>query len=91
MLDLYIAQDNALNYVIVRDFDRDDNDAAIINWDLSDEEIVSILTMPEEELASEVHDADLEWEHWDLLAGSMTRVESADAFLERAAAEEVLT
>lgn len=90
MLHIYIALDNALNYVIVRDFDRDDNDAAIVDWDLSDDEIMTILTMPAEEFANEVHAADLEWEHWDLLAGSMTHVESADTWLERAAAEGVL-
>ena len=42
MKHLYLASDNAMNYLIVRDMDRDENDTAVVNWDLSDDEIRTV-------------------------------------------------
>ena len=41
MKHLYLASDNAMNYLIIRDMERDENDTAVVNWDLSDDEIKS--------------------------------------------------
>lgn len=39
MKRLYLASDNYTNYLIIRDFLRDDDDSAIVNWDLTNAEI----------------------------------------------------
>lgn len=41
MKHLYIAQTNAMNYIALRDMSRDGNDTAIVDWDVSDDEIKS--------------------------------------------------
>lgn len=41
--ELYIMCDNFTNYVILREFTRGDDDAAIIDWDMSDTELRQML------------------------------------------------
>ena len=43
MKHLYKGNDNAMNYIFIRDMERGDDDTAIVNWDLSDEEIDEII------------------------------------------------
>lgn len=39
MKHLYLAQDNNLNFIVIRDMSRGDDDTTIVNWDFSEEEI----------------------------------------------------
>lgn len=39
MKHLYIAQTNAMNYIVLRDMSRGEDDAAVADWDVSDDEI----------------------------------------------------
>lgn len=43
MKHLYYAEDNAYNYIFVRDMDKDENDTLIVNWDLSEDEVDEIV------------------------------------------------
>lgn len=77
MLRLYLAEDNAMNYLIFRDFQKDDEDAAVINWDLTEEELKDMLLKfcdsPRIELISAV--SELKFENfWDIRE-RMTRIE----------------
>lgn len=49
MKHLYEAWDNAANYLVVRDMDRDENDTAVVNWDLSEKEIEDAVKAFEED------------------------------------------
>ena len=77
MLKLYLAQDNALNYLIFRDFQREEEDAAVINWDLSEEELKDMLLRfcdsPRIELISAV--SDLKFENFSDIRDRMTFIE----------------
>lgn len=42
-LHLYEAFDNAQNYILIRDFSRDEDDTMIMDWDLSDSEVQDIV------------------------------------------------
>ena len=42
MKHLYIAQDNAMNYILIRDFSREEDDTIVCDWDLSEDEIEDI-------------------------------------------------
>lgn len=42
MKHLILAEDNNMNYILIRDMSRMDDDTAIVNWDLSDDEIEEI-------------------------------------------------
>jgi len=39
MKHLYIAQTNAMNYIVLRDMSRGEDDTAVVDWDVSDNEI----------------------------------------------------
>lgn len=42
MKHLYKAYDNYQNYILIRDFDRDEDDTIICDWDLSEDEVQTI-------------------------------------------------
>lgn len=44
MKHLYLALDNAMNYLVIRDMDRGENDTAVVNWDLSKDEIADAVS-----------------------------------------------
>ena len=79
MIRLYLAQDNATNYLIIRDFHRDDNDAAVINWDLSEDELKDLLLTFAESLKVSDIDAgiegDYEFEPFSEIIGRCTQWE----------------
>lgn len=79
MFELYLAQDNAMNYLIFRDFQREDEDAAVINWDLSEEELKDMLLKfcdsNRIELISAVSISDLEFENFSDIRDRMTFIE----------------
>jgi hypothetical protein len=42
MKNLYEANDNYQNYILIRDMDRDENDTCVCDWDLSEDEVKKI-------------------------------------------------
>ena len=78
IIHIYYGQDNAMNYVFVRDFSRDDdNDTMIIDWDLSDKEIRDIVRR----IKNGTYDFDSNgdtWEPWDDVIKSMNSYYSVD-------------
>ena len=79
MKNLYIAFANAMNYVVIRDFEREDNDAAIIDFDLSDNELREMLEAFE---AGEAVGMDPEWMAWDEIMENMNGFQDLAAYLE---------
>lgn len=43
MKELYIMYDNYTNHVVIRDFGRGNDDAAVIDWDMNDTELWQML------------------------------------------------
>lgn len=39
MKKIYIAYDNVMNYLVIRDMERGEDDTAVINWDFDDDEM----------------------------------------------------
>lgn len=66
MKHLYIAQDNAMNYILIRDFDRGEDDTIVCDWDLSEDEIKEVKERFErgeyDETSGAAEDAD--WMAW---------------------------
>lgn len=75
MKHLYIGQTNAQNFAILRDFDRGEDDSAVIDYDLTDDEIRELYAR-EEELTAE------EWETFDAIRDRMTAIQTAASYLE---------
>lgn len=44
MKELYIMYDNYTNHVVIRDFSRGNDDAAVIDWDMNDTELRQMLS-----------------------------------------------
>ena len=66
MKHLYLATDNALNFIIIRDMSRGDDDTAIVNWDLSEEEIEDIKNaFAEDENDESFYEQEPDWETFE--------------------------
>lgn len=77
MKALYRAEDNAMNYLIIRDFDKLDEDTAVVNRDLSEEEIqeaVKAFTVDENDESFFADDAP-EWKEFAEIIAFMNRFE----------------
>ena len=71
-LQLYEAQSNGMNYIILRDMDRGHNDSTIIDWDLSDSEIDDLVSRFESGEYSDIDvNGDAEWDDFDLVADGL--------------------
>lgn len=72
MKHLYIAQTNAMNYIVLRDMSRDENDTAIVDWDVSDDEIKSA--------TPDAYEPD-EWKPFDDVMGDMNAFQTIEAYI----------
>lgn len=72
MKHLYIAQTNAMNYIVLRDMSRDENDAAIVDWDVSDDEIKSA--------TPDAYEPD-EWKPFDEVMDEMNTFQTIEAYI----------
>ena len=76
MKHLYKAQDNAMTYLIVRDMARDEDDAAVVNWDVSEDEIAEAVKAFEADENTTAFYADIpRWQPFDEIRERMNRVE----------------
>ena len=72
MKHLILAHDNNLNYIIVRDMDRANEDTAIVNWDLSDDEVEEIKKKFEQNENDEsFYESEPEWEEFEAVMSRM--------------------
>ena len=67
---MYVGDTNAMNQIIIRDMDTDT--AAVVEWDLSDDEIKELA----DKFASDQNDeswyaCDPEWRSWDEVRDSL--------------------
>lgn len=81
MIHVYLASDNAMNYLVIRDMDRDDKDAAIIDWDLDDHEVEwshSLYLNPENDgdIIKACAVCNPEWEPFDDIMARMNQFEN---------------
>ena len=85
MKHMFYAEDNASNYIVIRDMSADDNDTAIVNFDLSDDEIKEIAKkFGENENDTSFYADEPVWEPFSDIMSSMTMYKSIDSYLEEA-------
>jgi hypothetical protein len=85
MKHMFYAEDNASNYIVIRDMSADDNDTAIVNFDLSDDEIREIARkFAENENDTSFYADEPVWEPFGDIMSSMTMYKSIDSYLEEA-------
>lgn len=72
MKHLYIAQTNAMNYIVLRDMNRDENDTAIVDWDVSDDEI--------KDATPDAYEPD-EWKPFDETMDGMITFQTIEAYI----------
>lgn len=61
---MYVGDTNAMNQIIIRDMDTDT--AAVVEWDLSDDEIKEVARKFWEDQSDESwYACDPEWEDWE--------------------------
>lgn len=68
MKHLYIAYDNSMNYILIRDFSREEDDTIVCDWDLNDDEIEDIKARFERGEYDETNGAaadEAEWISWE--------------------------
>ena len=86
MKNMFYAEDNASNYIIIRDMNADDNDTAIINFDLSNDEIKEIAEkFNENENDTSFYANEPIWEPFSNIMSSMTMYKSINSYLEEEA------
>lgn len=79
---LYVGDTNAMNQIIIRDMDTDT--AAVVEWDLSDDEIKEIADKFNTDQNDESWYADdPKWEDWGALRDSLNSFLMVDDYLER--------
>lgn len=72
---LYVTEDNASNYLVIRDMSRGEDDTAVIDWDVSDDQIraaaENLDSIPEPE----------SWQPFGEIIASMTGYQTADSYV----------
>ena len=78
---VYEGYDNYQNYVIVRDFNRGDDDTMIVDWDLSDDEVYDIADRVNTGRYNPDTDGvgEYGWTTWDDAVGSMNGFHEVEA------------
>ena len=85
MKHMFYAEDNASNYIIIRDMSADDNDTAVVNFDLSDDEIREVARkFAENEEDTSFYSCEPDWHPFSDIMSSMTMYKSIDSYLEEA-------
>ena len=85
MKKMFYTEDNASNYIVIRDMSADDNDTAVVNFDLSDDEIMEIARkFAENENDTSFYADEPVWEPFSDIMRSMTMYKSIDSYLEEA-------
>lgn len=80
MKHMFYAEDNASNYIIIRDMNADDKDTAIVNFDLSDDEIKEIAEkFVENENDMSFYANEPVWEPFCTIMGNMNEYRSIDS------------
>lgn len=72
MKHLYIAQTNAMNYIVLRDMSRGEDDTAVVDWDVSDDEI--------KEATPDAYEPD-EWKSFDEVMDDMNTFQTIEAYI----------
>lgn len=72
MKHLYIAQTNAMNYIVLRDMSRGEDDTAVVDWDVSDDEI---------KLATPDAYEPEEWKPFDEVMDEMNTFQTIEAYI----------
>lgn len=72
MKHLYIAEDNAMNYIVLRDMSRGENDTAVVDWDVSYDEIKA---------ATPDAYAPDEWKPFDEIIENMASFKTIEAYI----------
>jgi len=72
MKHLYIAQTNAMNYIVLRDMSRGDDDTAVVDWDVSDDEIKAA--------TPDGYEAE-EWKPFDEIMGTMNSFQTIESYI----------
>ena len=76
MKHLILAEGNNQNYIIIRDMNRGDDDTAIVNWDLSDEEIEEIRNeFKADEDSEKFFEVTPEWQPFEKIINLMNNFE----------------
>ena len=66
MKHLYLAEDNYMNFMIIRDMNRGDDDTTIVTGDLSEEEIEDIKkAFAEDENDNHFYELELHWDTFE--------------------------
>lgn len=79
---LYVGENNAMNLIVIRDMDTDT--AAIVEWDLSDDEIAEVAGKFSDDPDDTSWFADdPKWEDWETLRDTMNSFHMVEDYLER--------
>lgn len=79
---LYVVDTNGMNAIVIRDMDTDT--AAVVNWDISDDEISEIAgKFDENQNDSSWYADDPKWEDWGTLRDSLNSFLMFGDYLER--------
>jgi hypothetical protein len=82
---MFYAEDNASNYIVIRDMSADDNDTAVVNFDLSDDEIKEIAKkFGKNENDTSFYVCEPDCQPFSDIMSSMTMHKSIDSYLEEA-------
>lgn len=72
MKHLYIAQTAAMNYIVLRDMSRGEDDTAVVDWDVSDDEIKA---------ATPDDYAPDEWKSFDEIMETMSSFKTIESYI----------
>lgn len=72
MKHLYIAQTAAMNCIVLRDMSRGEDDTAVVDWDVSDDEI--------KEATPDAYEPD-EWKPFDEIMDGMITFQTIEAYI----------
>lgn len=79
---LYVGDTSAMNVIVIRDMDSDT--AAVVEWDLSDEEIAKIAGKFSSDQSDTSWFADApKWEDWETLRDTLNSYLMIDDYLEQ--------
>ena len=82
MKHMYVGDTNEMNQIIIRDMDTDT--AAVVEWDLSDDEIKEIASKFTADQNDESwYACEPEWEDWGTLRDSLNSFLMVDDYLEQ--------
>lgn len=82
MKELYIMYDNYTNHVVIRDFGRGNDDAAVIDWDMNDTELRQMLNDFEAGEEVGITPEDEQWQPFEAIKDRMNTCQTLAAYLE---------